>query len=313
MLKLIARRLLLSLPLLLVVSLITFVLSAFVPGDPAANLLGANATPEQYAAVREALHLNEPVLVQFWIYLSDVAKGSLGTSIFTGIDVLDTLSERLPVSLSIILLSTVVASTIGILLGVGSAIGPKFVARITDVIAPIGFAVPNFWIALVLSATFAVAIPLFPATGYTPFEASPSLWMLGLVLPVAAVAISGVASTAKVTRDGMLTALSQDYIRTLRACGVPTRSLVWRHAFRSSGTRIMTAVGTTLVGALSGTVLIETVFVLPGLGTLAVSATNTHDIPVIQGVALTFTSIVIVVNLLVDISYGLIDPRVKVS
>ncbi|MEV7574378.1 ABC transporter permease [Pseudarthrobacter sp. NPDC089323] len=313
MTKLIARRLLRSLPLLLMVSLITFILEAFIPGDPASTLLGANATPEQYAAVREALHLNEPLYVQYWLYLTQLFQGSLGTSIFTGNDVLATMLERLPVSLSIIVLSTAVAFAAGVALGVAAAVMRGPIARVVEALTPIGFALPNFWVGLVLSATFAVAIPLFPATGYVPFADSPSLWLWSLVLPVATIAVGGVATTAKVTRDGMLTALSQDYIRTLRACGVPLRSLVWRHALRNSGTRVVTALGTTFVAALSGTVLIESVFVLPGLGSLAVSATNSHDIPVVQGVALTFTVIVVIVNLLVDISYGVIDPRVKVS
>lgn len=313
MLLLILRRLAISIPLLFLVSIVTFVLEAFIPGDPASNLLGANATAAQYAQVRAALHLNEPLIVQYGIYLSGLFHGSLGTSIFTGNDVAQTLSQRLPVSLSIIVLTTAVSGTLGIVIGVISATSRRGVRRVLDGITPIGFALPNFWVALVLSSIFAVSLPIFPATGYTPFTDSPAQWLLGLVLPVVALTFAGVTSVAKVARDGMLQALSQDYIRTLRSCGIPRRSLVWRHALRNSGTKIVTVLGNIFIGALSGTVLVEAVFVLPGLGSLAVSATNSHDIPVVQGVALAFTVVVVVVNLIVDVTYGLIDPRVRIK
>jgi len=146
-----------------------------------------------------------------------------------------------------------------------------------------------------------------------PFEVSPQLWFMALVLPVAALALNGIASIAKVARDGVMTAMSQDYIRTLRASGVPERSLIWKHALRNSGLGLVTMAGLIFVAALSGTIMVETVFVLPGLGSLAVDATNRHDIPVLQGVALAFTVLVVIVNLLVDIAYGIIDPKVRVS
>ncbi|KQV07251.1 ABC transporter permease [Leifsonia sp. Root112D2] len=313
MLRIIVRRLLISIPLLFVVSVITFVLQSFVPGDPARSLLGVFATPEQYAALRQTLHLNEPILGQYWIYLTGVFHGDLGTSIFTGDPVLTTLGQRVPVSLSIILGGTLVSALIGISLGVFSATRGRVLRRVIDVVSLAGFALPNFWVGLVLASIFAVSLAILPATGYIPFAQSPSGWAQSLILPVAALALYGIASIAKVARDGVMTAMGMDYIRTLRASGVPERSLVWKHALRNSGLSISTMIGLVFVGSLSGTIMVEYVFVLPGLGSLAVDATNKHDIPVIQGVALAFTVLVVIVNLIVDIAYGIIDPKVRLS
>jgi peptide/nickel transport system permease protein len=284
-----------------------------VPGDPARSYLGVSATPEQYEAMRNALHLNEPILTQYWIYLTDVFHGNLGTSIFTGDPVALTLSQRLPVSLSIILGGTIVSAVIGIALGVFSATRGRALRSTIDVVSLAGFALPNFWVGLVLAAIFAVSLGLLPATGYVPFSQSPSEWALGLILPVAALSLAGIASIAKVARDRVKTAMGMDYIRTLRASGVPERSLVWKHALRNSGLTISTMIGLVFIGSLSGTIMVETVFVLPGLGSTAVDATNKHDIPLIQGVALAFTVLVIVINLIVDVGYGIIDRRVRVS
>ncbi|THG31583.1 ABC transporter permease [Naasia lichenicola] len=311
MLRLIARRVLLSIPLLVAVTAITFFLQSLIPGDPARSLLGGSATQEQLDALRQTLHLDQPVLIQYRDYLAGVLHGDLGRSIFTGEDVGQTLANRLPVSLSLIIGGTVVALLIGILLGVLSATRGRAVARFVDVFSLVGGALPNFWVGLILASFFAVTLLLLPATGYVPFEFSPSLWASSLILPVAALSLSGIATIAKVVRDGISTAMTQDFIRTLRAAGVPRRVLIWRHALRNSAVSLVTVVGVIFVASLSGTILVENVFVLPGLGSLAVTATSRQDIPVIQGVALAFTIVTIVVNLLVDVSYGLLNPKVR--
>lgn len=311
MLRIIIRRLLLSIPLLLVVSGITFVLESFVPGDPARSLLGVNATAAQYDALRQTLHLNAPLIQQYWLYLQGLFHGDLGRSIFTNEDVVQIVAGRLPVTLALVIGATIIAALIGVLSGVHSATRGRVSRRVIDVLSLLGSALPNFWVALVLIAVFAVAIPLFPATGYVPFEQSPQLWAAGLVLPVVALSIGGVAMIAKVTRDLMLSTLGLDFVRTLRASGVSQRSIVWRHALRNSGLAVATTIGLTLIGFVPGAILVENVFVLPGLGNAVVTATNQHDIPVVQGIGLAFTAIVIVVNLLVDIAYGLLNPKVR--
>ncbi|MEF2979373.1 ABC transporter permease [Subtercola sp. YIM 133946] len=311
MLRLVARRLLLSIPLLIVVTAITFFLQSLIPGDPARSLLGPTASPQQYDALRQALHLDQPILVQYWDYIVNLLHGDLGQSIFTGEDVASTLATRLPVSLSLIIGGTVVALVVGILLGVLSATRGRILGRFIDIFSLVGGALPNFWVGLVLASIFAVTLSLLPATGYVSFDDSPTEWAQSLILPVIALSLAGVATIAKVVRDGVSTAMGQDFVRTLRAAGVPRRVLIWKHALRNSSVSLVTVVGVIFVASLSGTVLVETVFVLPGLGSLAVTATSRQDIPVIQGVALTFAVITIVVNLLVDVSYGLLNPKVR--
>ncbi|MEU0671961.1 ABC transporter permease [Streptomyces sp. NPDC006172] len=311
MLPILLRRLALSVPLLLVVSAITFLLESFVPGDPARTLLGLNATQEQYDALRAALHLDQPVAAQYWLYLRGVLHGDLGSSLFTDEAVLGLIGQRLPVTLSLVVGATGLASVVGVLLGVYSATRGRLSRRVVDVVSLLGGALPNFWIALLLVALFAVKFAVFPATGYTPFAESPGQWAVGLVLPVVALAIGGVAMIAKVTRDAMLTTLGLDYIRTLRASGVRPSSIIWKHALRGCGLPVVTTVGLTMIAFIPGTILVENVFTLPGLGTTVVDATNQHDLPVVQGVALTFTVMVIVVNLLVDVLYGFLNPKVR--
>ncbi|MGX9901457.1 ABC transporter permease [Arthrobacter sp. SA17] len=297
----------------MVVSMITFFLQSLLPTDAARAFLGVNATPQQYANLREALHLNEPILVQYWIYLSGVFRGDFGTSIYTGQPVIATIAQRLPVSLALIIGGTLVASLVGVLFGILSSTRGRITRRVVDVGSLVGGALPAFWLGLVLSFFFAGVLDVLPATGYVDFADSPSLWLQSLVLPVTSLAIGSVGIVAKVTRDQMLTTMQQPYIRTLRAAGISESSVVWKHGLRGAGMGILTVVGLIFIGSLSGTVLVENVFVLPGLGSLAVTATARHDIPVIQGIALTFTLVVIVVNLLVDIAYAVLNPKVLSS
>jgi peptide/nickel transport system permease protein len=192
-----------------------------------------------------------------------------------------------------------------------SSRGHPLVARLIDVLSIGGLAVPSFWLALILISVFSVKLGLLPATGYVTFGDSPSGWAQSLVLPVIALSMNGVTAIAKLTREAMLDVLSSEFIRNLRANGIPERSVVYRHALRSSAMRIITMSGLLFIGALGGSVVIEHVFGIPGLGSLAVSATTAKDIPLIQGVAIYFTLLVIGVNLLTDISYAWINPRMR--
>lgn len=313
MLTIICRRLLMSIPLLFVVSIVTFILQSLVPGDPARTLLGDNATQQQYEALRRTMHLDDPLFSQYWIYIKDVFHGDLGRSLFSNDSVATTLGQRLPVTLSLMIGATLLATLMGVILGVLSATRGRFVSRFVDIVSMLGSALPNFWIGLILISVFAMACGWFPATGYVPFAAGPAQWLRSLALPVLALSLHGIAAIAKVTRDGVMSALSMDFTRTLRAVGVPEWSLVWKHALRNSSVSISTMVGLTFIRFVAGTVLVESVFALPGLGLLAVDATNKHDIPVIQGVTLVLTLVVIVVNLTTDVLYGVLDPKVRVA
>ncbi|MER5805413.1 ABC transporter permease [Streptomyces mirabilis] len=311
--SIILRRLALSVPLLVVVSAITSLLESFVPGDPARTLLGINATPEQYDALRATLHLDKPFVEQYWLYLTGILHGDFGTSLFSGESVLGVIGERLPVTLTLVIGATVLSTLVGVLLGVYSATRGRFSRRLIDVVSLLGSALPNFWLALMLMSLFAVRFQIFPATGYTPFAQSPAQWAAGLVLPVTALSIGGVAMISKVTRDAMLSTLALDHIRTLRASGVRPASIVWKHALRGCGMPVATAVGLSTIAFIPGSILVENVFTLPGLGTTVVDATNQHDLPVVQGAAITFTVLVIAVNLLVDVAYSLLNPKVRVA
>jgi len=296
-----------------IVSVIVFVLESLIPGDVARGVLGVSATPAQIAALRRAAGLDQPLWRQYADWLGNALHGSLGRSLVDYSPVSAGLNQRLPVTLSLVIGATLAATLAGVVLGVLSSRGHPLIARLIDVLSIGGLAVPGFWLALILISVFSVRLGLLPATGYVAFGNSPSGWAQSLVLPVIALSMNGITAIAKLTREAMLDVLASEFIRNLRANGIPERSVVYRHALRSSAMRILTMSGLLFIGALGGSVVIEHVFGIPGLGSLAVSATTAKDIPVIQGVAIYFTLLVIVVNLLTDISYAWINPRVRGS
>lgn len=313
MLRLIANRIVTSVPLLLIVTLIVFVLQAFVPGDAARTLLGENANPQSVAALRDQLGLNEPLFTRYGDWLTGALHGDLGTSIISGVDVTSSLNTRLGVTLSLLVPSMLLSAVAGIALGFAGAARGGLPGRLVDVVSLLGFALPSFWIALLLVAAVADRAGLLPATGYTPFAESPGGWLRSIVLPVLALSLHGVTAVAKQTRDCVAEVLEADYVRFLRANGVGTASLLLRHVLRNAAIPVVTSLGLVSIGMLSGAVFIENVFVLPGLGTLATQATLDHDVPVILGVGVVLTLAVIVVNLLIDIAYGLLNPKVRAT
>lgn len=312
MTRFLIRRVAASVPLVLVVSAATFLLVALVPGDAARSIAGRNATAEQVAQVRTDLGLDRSVWTQYVDWLGSAVHGDLGTSLINQQSVTEQLNTRLGATMSLIIGATLVAAVLGVLLGVLGARG-GWLGRVVDAASLIGFAVPTFWLALVLVVLLAVKVAAFPALGYTPLGQSPSQWLASLFLPVVTLAVPATASVAKVTRDAVSDALQRPFVRTLRAAGVPERSIVVRHALKNAAVPILTIVGLTFIGALTGAVLIEQIFALPGLGGTAVTATAAGDLPLIQGVVIYFTIIVIAVNLLVDVAYAYFNPRVRVS
>lgn len=311
MLRPLLRRLAVSIPLVWAVTAVTFLLVGLIPGNVAQAILGQYGTAQQYAQLRHSLGLGEPLTTRYWHWLVQAVHGNLGVSSVYQVPVTSLLNSRLPVTLSLVIGATLVSAIVGIALGVASALRKGFLGRLVSLIGLVGLAIPGFFLGLLFIAWFAVALRLFPATGYVPLTASPSEWLRSLVLPVATLAVPGVAVIAKQTRDSMLDVLNRPFIRTLRASGVPRRSIIFKHALRSAAIPVVTVIGLAFIGSLAGTVLVESVFALPGLGGLAVQATTKHDLPVIQGVVLYFTVIVIAVNLVVDIGYSALDPRVR--
>ena len=313
MLSLILRRALISIPLVLVVTFVTFLLQSFAPGDTARAILGQNYTPEAYDRLVEELGLDRPLLARYGDWLAHALLGDLGTSPVSGLPVASEIGNRLGVTLSLMIATTLVALLVGVALGVVSAVRGGRLGKLVDVVSLVGFSLPNFWFGLVLVTVFAVMLRWLPATGYIPITTSPTKWLIALILPVATLAAGAVAIVAKQTRDSMRDALERNFIFSLRANGVPESSIILRHGLRNAAIPIVTVLGLMFVGLSSGTVLIESVFAMPGLGGLAVQATAQRDVPMIQGVALTFTLIVVVVNLVVDLAYGWLNPKVRVS
>lgn len=312
MLRLIYRRLMWSVPLALVASGVSFILVGFLPGDPARSLMGANATEEQLAVARQQLGLDQPLWTQYWNWLTGALHGDLGSSLISRSPVTELLNSRIAASMSLIIGATLVAALIGVALGVRGA-RKGFVGKAVDTLSVLGLAIPDFWLGLVLVVAFAVTFPLLPPTGFVPLTEDPAGWLQSIILPVITLAVPSTAVIAKQTRDAMATALDRPFVRTLRAAGVPERSVVYRHALKNAAIPILTVIGLVFIGALSGTVAVEFIFAIPGLGGAAVQATSARDFPVIQGVVVYFTIIVITVNLLVDLAYGYFNPRVRLS
>lgn len=313
MLQLILRRLAMSLPLLFVVTFLTFFLNSLAPGDLARTMMQGEGTEEQYLALRQELGLDQPMVLQYGRWLGRALQGDLGVSFFTKEPVVGLLNGRIGVSLSLMAGVLIVCVAAGLALGVLSALRGGWVGRFIDTLSLGGLIFPSFWVALVFIAVFAVWLKWLPATGYTPFLQAPGAWLLGLVLPVMSVAMQPITTVAKQTRDAMKDVLGRDFIRSLRASGLPERSVIWRHALRNAALPVVTVLGLVMVGAISGTVFVERVFVLPGLGSLAVTAALTNDIAVLQGATLYFTLMTIAINLLVDLSYGWLNPKVRVQ
>jgi peptide/nickel transport system permease protein len=311
-LRVVTRRCMMTVPLLFVISALTFVLVSLTPGNAAEEILGTSATPAEYAALDRALGLNLPLYEQYWNWLRHALTGNLGQSIFTGQPVAQEIGQRLPVTLSLLVGALVVSAVIGIGLGVLSAVRGGVIGRAADALALIGFSLPAFWVGAELIVIFAVWRNWFPATGYVSITDSPAGWLHSLVLPVATLSLYGIASTAKQTREAMLDVLASEYIRIARANGIPRRAVILRHALRNASMRVVTVLGLLAVGLLGGTVLVENVFALPGLGSLMVTAATQHDLPVVAGIAVYFTLMVVAINLAVDLTYTWLNPRVRV-
>ena len=303
-----------SLVLLFVITVLTFLLASMAPGDAAKAILSSQSgsyTVQQYQQMRHALGIDQPPPVQYWHWLDGVLHGSLGTDLFSGQPVTQELNARLGLSLSIIVGTVIVSGLVGVSLGIVSALRGGTLGRLVDVVSLAGLAVPNFWLALVLAELLAVRVQVFPATGYAPLSADPGPWLRSIALPVLTLSAGGVAFVAKQTRDSLSEVMSRDFIVMLRARGLSRRSVVLRHALRNAAIPVVTVLGLLLVGLLGGTVLIENVFSIPGLGQEAVTAAGSHDLPVIEGVAFYFAVVVVIANLLVDVSYRLLSPRMR--
>lgn len=314
MLRLFGTRLLMTIPLLLVVSFLIYSLIVLVPGDPAVALAGQNPSPDQIEAVRERLGLNDPFLVQYWHWLSDALRGDLGKSLFTNEDVWSSILGRVPVTLSLTFLALLLAAILGLTLGMIAGLHPgSWIDRCATVGASIGVALPYFWVGMILVLIFAINNRILPATSYVPLTTSPIEWFKHLIIPALALAIAPMAVIARQTRAAVATIMTEDYIRTADAMGLsPTRVIV-KHALKNAAVPVVTVFGIEANRLIGGTVVIEQLFVLPGLGQLAYQSVFARDFPMVQGVLLFTAALVLLINLTVDVSYGYLNPKIRTS
>jgi peptide/nickel transport system permease protein len=298
-------------PTLLLATFLVFGLLHLIPGDPAQAIAGENATPERLAQLREQLGLDRPFLLQYVDWLGGVVTGDLGTSLSSGEAVLDLIGQRLPTTLTLGAASLVVAVGIGVPLGIAAAQrrGRNSDSVITGA-ATLGIAVPNFWLGMVLVLVFALTLKWLPATGFVPLTDDPlrSLWHL--VLPAIALGAVGAAEVCRQLRSAMIEVLQSDYMRTHQAKGLSRHTRIWRHALKNSGLPLATIIGLLVSRVLGATVVVEALFAIPGIGSLVVQSTTQRDYPVIQGIVLVTALLVLATNLLVDLVYRVVDPRI---
>lgn len=306
------RRLLAAVPVMLFVALFVFMLLRLAPGDPAQIILGDQATPEQIAVIREHLGLDQPLMLQFVQWLSNIASGDFGQSLISNRPVLDMISHRLGATVSLAVVAMVLTVLISVPLGVLAAWHHgKLIDKSVMAFSVICFSVPIFVIGYILIGVFAVELRWFPVQGYRPLSAGIDQFLHRIFLPSLALASIYIALVARMTRASMLEVMREDYVRTARAKGLAEHVVLFRHALRNAAIPILTVVGAGFAMMISGVVVTETVFNIPGLGRLVVDAVLARDYPVIQGIILLTAGTYVVINLLIDLSYALTDPRIR--
>ena len=312
--RFIVRRLLASIPVLFLVSLITFGLLWLVPGDPASAFLDASATAEALNRVRHELGLDRPFLLRMGDWYLRLLQGDLGTSLLLNRSVTSAILERLPVTLSLTALAFVISVLIGVAAGVLAAVRH---GRAADqgmmTLALLGLSIPEFWLGLVLIWLVAVMLPIFPAGDYVPFMQDPWQWASHIALPTFTLACVQMGFVARMTRSSMLEVLGQDFVRTARAKGLPEPYIIVRHGLLNAMVPIVTVMGIMVGALLGGAVVTEQVFSIPGLGRLIIGAVLSRDFPVIQGGLLFLALIYLGVNIAVDMLYAVVDPRVRLA
>jgi peptide/nickel transport system permease protein len=308
----IVRRIIATIPVMGFVALFVFSLLYIAPGDPAAIIAGDQATPADVERIRAGLGLDRPYLVRFAEWLFRVLQGDLGTSIFTSLPVTDLIKQRIEPTVSLMLVTLIFAISVAVPMGVLAAWkADTWVDRAAMAFAVFGFSVPVFVVGYLLAYIFALKLDWFPVQGYTPIARGIGPWLSNLVLPAFALGMVYIALIARITRASMLEVLQQDYIRTARSKGVGQMSILFMHALKNAAIPIVTVIGIGIALLIGGAVVTESVFAIPGLGRLTVDAILRRDYPVIQGVVLMFSFVYVIVNLIVDIIYMMLDPRIR--
>src|SRR6195952_214388 len=312
MLSYIARRIAATIPVVLMVALFVFSLLYIAPGDPAAIIAGDQATPADVDRIRESLGLDRPFLVRFFDWFWHVLQGDLGTSIFTNLPVTHMIAQRIEPTLSLMTLTLILSLSCAIPMGVIAAWKHgTWIDRSVMMVAVLGFSTPVFVIGYVLAYVFALRLDWLPVQGFPSISQGLLPFLRNLILPAVALGLGYMALIARITRATMLDVLSQDYVRTAKAKGVAQKGILFVHALKNAAVPIVTIVGIGFATLIGGSVVTESVFAIPGLGRLTVDAILRRDYPVIQGIVLMFSFLYTLVNLMVDLTYTLVDPRIR--
>ncbi|MBV7505514.1 ABC transporter permease [Bacillus sp. sid0103] len=306
MIMFILRRLIQTLPVVIGVTFVVFFIMQLVPGDPAVLMAGEGASKETIAALREQLGLNQPLLVQYFDYLINIFRGDFGVSLKNSQPVLDEILVRLPITIELAFFSILITIVLGMAAGIISAIKPY---SLTDtsvmIVALLGISLPSFWFGLMMMYFFSVKLQILPVAGWDS--------ILHIILPALTLGAGGAAIVARMTRSSMLEVIRQDYIRTARAKGVRERVIVYKHALRNALIPVITVVGLQFGALLGGTVLVESIFAINGLGRMIVDAIRMRDLPMVQGGVLVASLVFVVVNLFVDVLYRFFNKRIELN
>lgn len=313
MLWYVLQRFLASLMLIAVVIAGTFFVLHLSTDKVARGILGPDATQEVVLQKKQELGLDRPIIIQFTGWVARALHGDLGRSWFNGEPVIAAIATRLPVTLAIITAATILIAAVSMLLGVFAATRRGWIDQAVQVLSVLGFAIPNFVLAILLVSVFAIHLGWFRAVGYQALFSSPAGWLDTVTLPVIALAVSGISGVAPQVRGALLDALGKDYVRTLRSRGLPWRRVVYRHVLRGSMGPALSMLGVHFIGMFGGAVLIERIFAIPGIGQMSVNAALNSDVPLIMGFVVAVSFFVVLLNLIVDLIQAWLDPRVRMT
>jgi peptide/nickel transport system permease protein len=310
----ILRRLLQAVPTLFLASVAVFLLLRLLPGDPAVVIAGSDAPPEVIAAVREEMGLNQPLPLQYAIWLQHVLEGDLGRSTLSKVPVSQLIAQRLPITLQLAFSAFILSTVLALLLGITAAVKQRSVVdwAINSAIG-LGIAIPNFWLGILLIILFSLVLGWLPPGGHGDFTSDPGQAFKLLILPAFTLAVPGALGLSRLVKASMLEVLYEDYVRTARAKGLAGSRVLVDHALRNALVPVVTALGFDFGRLLGGAVIIESIFGWPGVGTLMLQGIGNRDYPVVQAGLLLLVVVFIALNLLIDLSYGLLDPRIRVS
>ncbi len=299
-------------PVFFVVAVVSFSILHIIPGNPAALILGINATTEQIEELTIELGLDRPISEQFISWIKNLLRGDFGYSYFINKPVLEIILEKMPVSVSLAILAELVAIILAVPLGVFSAVKHNTLQdQVFMTFAVLGISLPSFWLAIMFILIFSVTLRWFPAQGYVPISEGFGVWLQHLALPSIALGINHSALIARMTRSSMLEVFTSDFVRTLRSKGLPENNVIFKHVLKNSMIPVVTVIGLSFASLLGGALIVETVFAIPGIGRLMLSSIQRRDYLVVQGILIIFASICVIINLLVDIIYVYLDPRIR--